>query len=86
MPPPRERSWIPYVGFAITLAGIIWQGGVLSAQVTQNAGRITKLEVTEDARTQSLEEIRLRGATNEAKLNFLVEQAKDERTDRNSRR
>lgn len=75
---PKPGAWVPYAGLFLAVAGIIYQGGQLTSQVQQQDARITKLEAADIARTAALNELNIRGARNETKLDFLVQQAKEE--------
>lgn len=75
---PKPATWVPYAGLFLAVAGIIYQGGQLTSQVQQQDQRITKLEAADIARTAALNEMNIRGARNETKLDFLVQQTKEE--------
>jgi len=77
-PPGGPQSLLPYAGFALAIAGIIYQGGILSSTVQQNSARLTVLEAADKARTLQLEQMNIRGERSAAKLDFLVERAQDE--------
>jgi hypothetical protein len=76
--PPSAPVWLPYMGFLLAVGGIIYQGGQLSSQVSQDAARITRLEAAMAASTQQINDMNLRGERSAAKLDFLVENAKRE--------
>jgi hypothetical protein len=59
----------------LAIAGIIYQGGVVTNRVQTTVDRVTKLEVENTARSTELRDLNLRGVRNEAKLDFLVQQA-----------
>lgn len=71
----QPQAWLPYAGFALTLAGIIYQGGILKSNVDQSLIRIAALEAAAKAESSKLEGMNIRGERNEAKLDFLVEEA-----------
>lgn len=73
--PPQQNGWLPYAGFALALAGIIYQGGVLASTVEQNTARIVALEIANKTTTDAITQMNLRGERSAAKLDFLVEQA-----------
>lgn len=69
---PGKKEWLPYAGFVLTVAGMIWQGGVMSAQIDSNTDRITQLEARNRESVAKLEQMNIRGENNAAKLDFLV--------------
>lgn len=74
----RQGAWLPYVGFLLAIAGIVFQGGILTSRVQQNSDRIAKLEASDADRTKVLQAMDLRGQRNEDKLDFLVSEARDD--------
>lgn len=74
----KPASWVPYAGLFLAVSGIIYQGGQFASQLQQQDQRITKLEAADVARTAAFNELNVRGARNETKLDFLVQQAKEE--------
>lgn len=77
--PRSDTRWIPYLGFALTLAGMIFQGGVLSNRVANNTDRIAKIEALQNTVTSTLGDMNARSARNEAKLDLLLQQALEDR-------
>lgn len=74
---PKTQGWLPYAGLLLTLAGMIYQGGILASEVRQNTARIVKLEAVDAAREVRLAEMERREARIDAQLEFLVQQAKN---------
>lgn len=74
-PPQGPQGWLPYAGFVLAIAGIIYQGGILSSTVAQTAARVTSLEINDKARNLDIQAMNLRGERSAAKLDFLVERA-----------
>lgn len=72
---PKDRlpPWLPYLGAAVAIGSMIFQGGVLSGKVESNASRITTLEARAAKADEALSTINVRGARIEAKLDFLVD-------------
>lgn len=73
--PRRAESWIPYAGFLLAVAGIVYQGGQLSGSVQRNTERISQLEATDAARTDRIQSIDVRTARIEAKLDLMSPKA-----------
>jgi hypothetical protein len=73
---PQTPQWIPYVGLMLAIAGIIYQGGVLSSSVQRNTERITRLEGQYDGLQTSLSGIDSRTARMEAKQDLMLQEAK----------
>lgn len=67
----RDGKWLPYAGFIVAVAGIVWQGGTLAGNVQRNTERITAIEAAEAARTDRIQAIDVRTARIEAKLDLL---------------
>jgi hypothetical protein len=76
---PRNQNWLPYLGLITLAAGIVFQSGVLSNRVDQLTDRIVKLEAIQAQNKDALEQMNLRGARNETKLDFLVDQETKDR-------
>lgn len=65
---PRNHQWAVYAALALTIAGIVYQGGYLANQVAQNDRRITKLEASVD----KVNAIDVRTARMEGKLDMIL--------------
>jgi len=65
----------------LSAAGIIYQSGVVTNKVEALTERVTKLEASDKARTETLDVIKDRGARIEAKLDYALPQgpSKDDR-------
>jgi hypothetical protein len=85
MQQPRQVAWLPYAGFIVAVAGMVYQSGQLSNQIKSNTDRITVLEISDRAKDAKLSDINVRGAENATKLDFLVQQARDVEQRRRSR-
>lgn len=75
---PKPATWLPYAGLFLAGAGVVYQGGQLTRQVQQQDQRITKLEAADVARTAAMNDLNILSARNETKLDFLVQQAKEQ--------
>jgi len=73
--PPNPQAWLPYAGFALAIAGVIYQGGIQSNMISQNTARIVALELAQKQSADAINNMNLRGERSAAKLDFLVEQA-----------
>lgn len=69
----KPATWVPYAGLFLAVAGIIYQGGQLTSRVEQQQDRITRIEAVQASQAAAFNEMNLRGARNEQKLDFLVE-------------
>lgn len=74
-----ERNWLPYAGLAITIAGIIYQAGTLTNRVQANTERVVALEAANASMKDAINDMNLRGARMETKLDLLVEPRMRER-------
>lgn len=63
-------NWLAWAGFALAVAGIIYQSGGVTQRIADNDKRITRLEVM----AQEVNSVNIRLARIEAKLEFLAEQ------------
>lgn len=72
----RPHNWVPYAGLMLAVAGIIYQGGVLSNSVQRNTERIVVLESNDASRDAAVGTIDRRTAAIEAKLDLLLEDRK----------
>lgn len=66
--PLRNNQWAVYIALALTIAGIVYQGGILSGHVDNNDRRITRLEAIDQSRTDQIGAINVRTARIETKL------------------
>ncbi len=77
-PRERKKDWVPYVGMALAAAGYIFQGGQLTSQLHSTTERVVKLEAAVDSFQTGFQTMNERGARNEERLNFLVQQARED--------
>lgn len=77
---PRQSppNWLPYLGFATLVLGVVYQSGDVTSRVQRNTERIAKLEASDAIQADKLDTINQRGARIEAKIDILVPRAKDE--------
>lgn len=71
-PPRQPQQWLPYLGLITLAGGIVYQSGVISNRVDGLTERIARIETTNAGTAAALSDINVRGARNEAKLDFLV--------------
>lgn len=73
--PDRAKSsaWVPYAGLGLSVAAIIYGGGQLTSRVDSQGDRIARLEAVQATQAAAFNEMNLRGARNEQKLDFLVD-------------
>lgn len=76
---PQPQSWIPYAGFMLAVAGIVYQSGQLTGDVRSNTERIAKLEASLANNSTDINAINVRSARIEAKLDLIVPERKIER-------
>ncbi|MFS0736920.1 hypothetical protein ABC347_07710 [Sphingomonas sp. 1P06PA] len=72
----QKKEWVPWAGLFLAVAGIVYQGGQITGEVNRSTERISKLEASEEARTDAISAMNVRTARIEAKLDFLMEQRK----------
>lgn len=70
--PPQSTGWLPYAGFMLAIAGIVYQGGLLSGAVQRNSERLGRLESIDQARSDRIQAIDVRTARIEAKIDLVV--------------
>lgn len=70
---PRGSNWLPYLGLITLAGGIVYQSGVVTNRVDQLTDRVVKIESQQTISQATMQEMNLRGARNETKLDFLVE-------------
>lgn len=75
---PSPNNWIPYAGFLLAVAGIVYQSGQLTGDVQSNTERIAKLEAAVMSNSTDVNAINVRTARIEAKLDLLVPARKAE--------
>lgn len=70
---PKNPAWLPYAGIFVVVATSIYQAGQLTSQLDAQRDRITRIEAVQASQATAFNEMNLRGARNEQKLDFLVE-------------
>lgn len=78
---PKSTTWVPYAGLFLAIAGVIYQGGQLTSRVEQQQDRIARIEAVQASQATAFNEMNLRGARNEQKLDFLVDAQRAEKSD-----
>jgi len=77
---PRQPwlDWLPLVGLAITIAGMIWAGATYAGQLNDNTRRIQALEASDQKRTDTLNSVDVRTA----KIEGILEEMRDGKSNR----
>ena len=68
--PPSNPNWVPWAGLFMAVAGIIYQAGGITSSITRLNERTTKLESTDQLRSDAINNIDVRTARIEAKLDY----------------
>ena len=73
---PRWLDWLPLVGMAITVIGLIWSGATYVSQIQDNTRRITAIEQDAQKRSDTLQAVDARTARIEGMLEAMRDQKK----------
>lgn len=73
---PRWLDWLPLLGMAITIVGLIWSGATYASQINDNTRRITAIEQDAQKRTDTLNNVDARTAHIEGMLEAMRDQKK----------
>jgi len=73
------KDWLPVLSTLLVIGGLLITGGRMLGQVAENTRRIDGLERRADQRDVQLGDMQVRIARMDAKLDVLVERARDPR-------